>query len=520
MRSDSVQSLHDSSSRRVITFCAWESQSRASLFSVFSGNVKAISKCLDRQVGLHSAILLYTSPLSSERFYPFHKDMPKSALPKAELKIGNELCCEKRDEEKPKNADVVEVDAYISFVPPNNMLPGFVKSVFNFSSKSSEWCNDRFRFFNDVAYEEAVREYFEYKKKKEERLPEVRFTIPIKTKYQHGLDYDRMQLWWALVNKSDDMKYKYFSMNCSMATLMALRAGGAEKYLKYISSIPIFPHNPKSTSIYASKLKAKIKSGGHHADPQKEKDEVLPVEKPLIKYVKDLVGAIFYKNRLNQPMPSLQEDLEEPIKINTEYDFGDFNKKKQDEKKSYLFEHRALKKISKLLTIAEKTKYDDVRLFYLRKVQARCAEFVFHHPEFKGLNEMANLMESIDRYKNKNLDLWNELNNEELKALIMLKRYSESEDQLNNRYLFNFWTKAATVRAKKKAAIEQFFKENQMINYWNWESAGIAEKLPPALSAHGGWGYANELAGRWIRLMQARENKNENDRKKRKWGLQ
>jgi hypothetical protein len=506
MGSHSGQNLNTANARRVITFCAWESQSRAMLSPLFFGNVNAISKWLHRQTGLHNAILLYRAPPSSDRFYPFHQGMPKSALPQAELRIGKKVCCEKRDCEKPENPDVVEVDAYISFAPPDNIIPGFTKSVFNFSSKANEWCNDRFHFVDHAAYEEAVREYFEYRKKRKERLPEVRFTIPIKTKDQHGLDYDRMQLWWALVNKSADIQYKYFSMNCSMATLMALKAGGAEKYLKYIPSIPIFPHNPKSTSIYASKLSAKIKSAENYSKLQKEKDEFLPVENPFIKYVKDLVAAIFYKNRLNQPMPSLEEDLEEPIKINDKYQFSHFKNN------SFVLEYRDLKKISKLLAIAENTTYADVRLFYLRKVQARCADFVFHHPEFKGLNEMANLMESIDRYKNENKDLWNELNNEELKALITLKRYSESKDQPNNSYLFHFWKKAATIRQYKKNAIELFFKEHEISEYWTWGS-GTAEKLLDKLRVMGGRGYGDSLAERWIRLVQARENKKDQRQK-------
>lgn len=402
------------SENKKIVFCGWKSKSTTGgVSSIFKSG--GIGKMTAGYHGLHSSILLYQPSTTNQSEYPFHKHMPRSAHPRfsveSDYKGQTIICTEGRGKTERINPDVTSVDAYINFIPKLGETATFKNHTFDSISRDSSWEHGKMKFSQDP-YEEAAEEYFEYRHgRPEERQPEVLISLPVKSPTQAGLDYDRMQLWWALVNKSNTVRYKYFSNNCAYATLMALKAGGADDYLKYTPGL--LSPTPRKAANYTEKLSEHI--NGKHID-----------DTSLITYIKKLLEAIVRAKK------SLTDNTESPIRDNYHYfEFIDINKKNP------LYSYSDIKKIIKLLSKSKKTKQLDESLLYLKKAQDICAQFIFHHPNIH-FNEIANLMISIDKVKEKNLTVWYDLDNPGAEELIQLKSFlAQQQEHARHQKLFN-----------------------------------------------------------------------------------
>lgn len=431
-RSTSKNSKQEKASNPIkkITFCLWKSRSswREKTRVPFMHPLKM----LNDYAGLHASLLLFQSPSGNSTLYPFYKGMPKSAYPKfkvtSEFKGGEILCCEGRGNIPLSNENVLKIDSYVNFIPKEGDAPSFKKNVFKSMARSSKLTKNGTKLeFIQNPYEEACEEYFEYRHGREERLPEILLSIPVKTEESDGLDYDKICMWWTLVNKSDSISYKYFSENCAFGVLQALRAGGSEKFLSYRAS-NFLPITPNKVSLYTKKLEARL-SG----EIEQTTFEMVAA------YIQKLIHAITQRNNINAEKHKTVKQSE--TAINSNFSFKDFLND------GFYSEHpNKISHIIKEISVAENSEYKDVNAFYLKKAQSHCAEFLFYHPDTPAFNLIANIMVKIDKEKEKNPDLYYGDLNEQV---INLKRYTESASKKFGLFLRN----------PKQEAITKFFRD-------------------------------------------------------------
>lgn len=254
-------------------------------------------KLKDERSGLHAALLLYRPTPDSTRDYPFHKDMPCSALPEYEVLSmfqNKEIKCSDARGDTPLNhPDIVSFDSYINFLPEDQSVKsdgGIINGLKSMphARRTSQFEDGQFILSGaSDPYEEAVAEYFEYRHgRKEERLPDIHISIPVKSDTQDGLDYEKIQAWWAMINRSRTLKYQYLSQNCSYAVLQALKAGGAENFLPFHS---LFPVTPKKVGRYTDNINKGKKTNVHSGAYTLENIIIYIIE--LIKRIQHLTKA-------------------------------------------------------------------------------------------------------------------------------------------------------------------------------------------------------------------------------------
>ena len=342
------------------------------------------------------------------------------------------LCCEGRGNIERYNENVVAFDSYINFIPRQGETPGLFNDTFPSFARPSNWENGKMVFSFDP-YDEAAEEYYEYRHgRKEERQPEVVIDVPVKTETSNGLDYERMQLWWTLVNKSSDIQYKYFSSNCAYATVMALRAGGSDQYLKWEDKI--FPVTPLRAARHAGEI---AKSIGQQKASQMNQTDGKGIFDGVIRYVKRLVLAIDAADKI-------PDDLLE-IKINENIGSNKFL-----EMLSKVRKHdRAIDKICMLVRDADNAKDIITRYKRLHKIEDQCARYLFKHPDSQLFNLIASMMVKIDIEKNDDFLLWCDAADPRRQLLAELLAYSHSNDRK-----FGIFK-----RDKKRDIVQTFFKK-------------------------------------------------------------
>lgn len=183
-----------------ITVCVWKSQSKS--FSPI--------KLMSRIGGLHASLMLFNVEKDKDK----DKDKKPLIYP-----LDNSFEDKKHD---------FQIATYVNYVPNTEKQSSCPEII------PTKYKKQNFNENQNVALDQAINDYKIYKGKRKERKPELTLEIPVKNKNsEHGLDYDKIQQWWELVNRNEKLNYSYFSNNCSFGVLQALKAGGADEYLEY-----------------------------------------------------------------------------------------------------------------------------------------------------------------------------------------------------------------------------------------------------------------------------------------------
>mgnify|MGYP003676161790 CR=1 FL=1 len=373
---------------KVITVNIWHTESKSfkPVFPFFNP-----FNALSHYGGLHASMLLFERKEGSNKAFPFHNKMQPQALPKkavtSEYK-DKSFSSGNRERQEYNNEDAETVDAYINFIPKQEKAgdcPEALPTLSKTRKSSYDETKNEFVFEDDLdPYDEAISEYYVYRNGREERLP-FSIEIPVKTDSQEGLDYDKIKAWWSIINRSHHLKYSYFSKNCSYGVLQALKAGGAEKFLKYDDFLI---STPKKTQFYAESLLKTINV-----------KEIIAEKYSLnntIEYIMQLIKKIF---SFNASKKEKKEYNETPLEIKNDLTLMNFQKTllhHKDEVKG----SKELSLASKILTSKAITKeslsYDE-----LIQIEELISDYIFYNPNSVIFNEITSFMITVDKQKAK-----------------------------------------------------------------------------------------------------------------------